>query len=189
MIDAIEALRRGGVIIYPTETLYALGGNGFDPDVAARVVALKGRPAGKPLPLIIGSPDQLRLVTDHVDSNLERLAREFWPGPLSVLVRARGNIPRLVTDEEGYTSLRLTPHPIAAALCREIEAPLVAPALPEAIDPFLVDSVDAVIRDRPHPAGGKPSTLIRIVGPNRIELLREGTIAKDLLEKHGFEVQ
>ncbi|SKA73125.1 L-threonylcarbamoyladenylate synthase [Desulfobaculum bizertense] len=196
---ACEALRRGDVIIYPTETLYAIGCDAFCAEAAARVYAFKKRSHAKPLPVLIGDASQLSQVTDWHSEDLEKLARRFWPGPLSVIVPAREGLPREVQDAEGTTSVRVTPHPVAARLSRELGRPLVATsanlsgepsvARPDALSKALCQSVSYVFRSEPWPGGGEPSTVIAFAEPGVLVLHREGAISKAALEAEGFVIQ
>lgn len=199
---AVELVRGGGCLIYPTETLYGLGGDGLSPAVAARVAALKGRPAGKPLPLILGSLDMLPLVTDQAGEGLMRLAAAFWPGPLSVLAPALPSLPAEVRDSAGLTSVRVTPHPIAARLSREAGVPLIAtsanlsgrpPACrPGDLDPVLAAAVDLVLDEPPWPGGGPPSTVVKVLEHGaglRIAVLRPGAVPVEALLRAGFVLE
>ena len=184
---AVDVIRNGGVLVYPTETLYAVGCDAFRPEAAARVAEIKGRPEHKPLPVVVGGLEALALLTDDLPPDLERLARRFWPGPLSILVRARRELPLGVRDAAGFVSVRWTAHPLAAELCRRAAPVLVATsanrsghpaaAVPDELDPALLRGVDTALLERPWPAGGEPSTVIRNVAPGRVEILRHGAIS------------
>lgn len=196
---AVEAIKRGGVVIYPTETLYGLGGSAFLPEAAARVCRLKGRPEGKALPLVVGSREQVGLVTELEDPDFARLADLFWPGPLSIIVPARRDLAPQVKDAGGLTSLRWTAHATAAALCLESGAPLIATsanlsgrqaaARPEDLDPALLAEVDAAVLERPWPAGGAASTVVRLQGCGRLDILRIGAVPEQALEQAGFRLR
>jgi L-threonylcarbamoyladenylate synthase len=198
MRSILQTLRDGGVVIYPTETLYALGCHGLSRDSALRVLRIKQRPEAKPLPLIIGAPDMLELVAEVVPDCVRALAEAFWPGPLSILVRACAEVPRPIRDSLGFVSVRCTPHPLAAALSRELHAPLVAtsanfsgcPAAgrPEDLDPDLVARADAALLTQPYPDGGAPSTLVMPHPDGRIEVLRPGAVPLAVLRAHGFTI-
>lgn len=194
---ALETIRNGGCLIYPTETLYALGAGVFHPEAARRVVTLKARPLNKPLPLIIGSREQLGMITGWMSKTLDHLARSFWPGPLSILVPARRDLPPEVRDARGLTSVRLTAHPLAARLCVQAGTPLIATsanlsghpaaARPEELDRELTRQV-LVLSEKPWPAGGRPSTVVRCLGTDLIEVLRHGAVADEDLANAGFEL-
>ncbi|WP_461210641.1 L-threonylcarbamoyladenylate synthase [Desulfocurvus sp. DL9XJH121] len=193
---ALEIVSAGGCLVYPTETLYAVGGDGRDARAAARVMAIKGRAPAKPLPLVVGAMEQLSLVTDEISGTLERLAGSFWPGPLSVLVRARAHLPPQVSDERGLTSVRLTPHPLAARLCLAAGAPLIAtsanlsgrPATadPARLDPELVRRVDGVLALAPGPSGGAASTVVGAGEDGVLVVHRLGAVSMDALRAAGF---
>ena len=199
MKDILDILAQGGVAVYPTETLYALGCVATSHEAARRVAAIKGRSQAKPLPLIIGSLGQLGLVTHDAGGDLLALAESFWPGPVSLLVRAHEELSPLTRDEEGYTSVRVTSHPAAARLCAQLGTPLVATsanrggcppvARPEDLDPLLLEKVDGMLGDKPWPSGGPPSTVVRIVGPGRLKVLRLGAVTVKGLEGAGFQCE
>ncbi len=199
MQKVLESLSRGGVAVYPTETLYALGCVATDENACARVAAIKKRPSSKPLPLIVGWREGLKLVSDDIPRSLVALVELFWPGPLSVLVRAKDSLAPQVSDENGFTSVRLCPHPVAAALSRELAAPLVATsanisgraaaAVPDELDSELMEQADAAYLGKPWPMGGVPSTVVRLKGGNELEVVRPGAVPLSRLEEQGFVIR
>lgn len=198
MHDLIDAMDNGGVVIYPTETLYALGCDATNEAACDKLFAIKARAKAKPLPLIVGGVDMLSLVTDERPPELEHLATSFWPGPLSILVKALPTLPGVLSDDDGYTSVRWSGHPFAAELSRRMRLPLVATsanlsgksatAMPEAIDPELLEKTQAAYLDPPWPRGGKASTVVRLLGATRLEVIREGAISVKMLCDKGFSV-
>ncbi|HAS89466.1 MAG TPA: threonylcarbamoyl-AMP synthase [Desulfovibrio sp.] len=196
--EAVNIIKTGGVLVYPTETLFAIGADAMDERAANRVARIKGRPVSKPLPLIIGSIDQLELVTESVSPELLKLAGEFWPGPLSILVKARAELPSAVKDSRGYTSVRWTEHPCAAELCLKARTPLIATSanisgkpgtgIAEELDEGLTIMVEGVYNPGPGPKGGDPSTVIEILSGNRIKVYRDGVVARAELERVGFVI-
>lgn len=191
-------METGKVVVYPTETLYALGCDATNVSACEQISKIKGRSQVKPLPLIIGGLDMLSLVTDEQPDPLGSLARSFWPGPLSILVKALPSLPSLLCDEEGYTSVRWSGHPFASELSRRLKRPLVATsanlsghdpvALPEELDPALLAKAGAVYLDPPWPRGGGASTVIRMLDANRLEVLRQGAVSVKQLCDKGFSV-
>ncbi|MCJ2163010.1 MULTISPECIES: L-threonylcarbamoyladenylate synthase [unclassified Pseudodesulfovibrio] len=198
MQDLLKALRSGGIVIYPTETLYAVGCDATSEEACLRIGKVKGRPDECPLPLIIGGMDMLGLVTAEQPKSLISLAKAFWPGPLSILVKALPELPGCLSDEQGYTSVRWSGHPFASELSRRLKKPIVATsanisgkppvALPEDIAPDLLEMVDAAYMDPPWPRGHKPSTVVRILGSDKLEILREGEVSIKKLCDKGFSV-
>lgn len=196
MQQAITAIRDGRCLIYPTETLYAVGAGAFHAQAAEEIVRLKARASDKPLPIIIGSMEQLGMVTGWFSKAFARLTATFWPGPLSVLVPTGRKLPEQVRDAHGFTSVRLTAHALARELCLRAGTPLIAtsanitgqPAVarPDALDAGLVAEVACVVRDKPWPGGGKPSTVVRCLGTLDLEVLREGAVSRAALHGAGF---
>ena len=198
MHDLLKALDNGEVVVYPTETLYALGCDSTNEEACHRVLEIKARSEAKPLPLIIGSMQMLPLVTDEQPSALKHLAQDFWPGPISILVKALPSLPACLSDEDGYTSVRWSGHPFASELSRRLKRPIVATsanlrgqppaALPEDLDPELLKHAGAVYFDPPWPRGGNPSTVVRVLGSSRLAVLRVGAVSVKKLCDKGFSV-
>lgn len=198
MQSLLKALRSEGIVIYPTETLYALGCDATSEKACARVAEVKGRSEERPLPLIIGGLDMLALVTDDQPRHLRELASAFWPGPLSILVKALPSLPDWLSDEDGYTSVRWSGHPFASELSRRLKHPIVATsanlsgkppaALPEDLDPDLLKVADETYFDPPWPRGHLPSTVVRVLGSSKLEVIREGEVSIKKLCDKGYSV-
>ena len=209
---AAEVITRGGVVVYPTETLYAVGASILIPQAVERVARLKLRGPAKPLPVIIGDLEQLAMLTDWRDQRLSRLIRDFWPGPLSILVPARPGLSPLLQDPQGFTAVRWTPHPTAQVLAVLSRTPLTSTSAntageppasrPEDLDPKLMARLEQarpsgrtddpnqpkelIIRQQPFPAGGEPSTVVQIQDDGRLRIFREGAVAREQLQKAGW---
>lgn len=196
--EAVRALRGGGLAVYPTETFYALGCLATMHASVERVVAVKGRPAGKPLPVIVADWDMAGsfLLLEGVALDL---AHRFWPGPLSIVTRTSAALSPFARDGQGRSAVRMSPHPVATRLCREAGAPLVSSSanlsgrspvcLPADLDPALLRSSGAVVVDaEPWPAGGLPSTLVEVVDDRAVRVLRAGAIPAEEIAKCGFDV-
>lgn len=194
--QAVQKIMQGQTLIYPTETFYALGCDAFNSLACIRVMACKVREKNKPLPVVIGSVQQLGLLTNWVCSGLESLIRIFWPGPLSVLVPALPGLPQEIQSDQGWLSVRWSSHPVAQKLCRIAGRPLVATsanlasaapaASSEELAPALLQKADCFLDAKPLPAGGLPSTIVRIIGRNRLQVLRAGAVSHHELCEQGF---
>ncbi len=195
LAGAVQALKKKKIIVYPTETLYALGCDARSNQASLRVAALKARPSSKPFPLVLGSVAQLPALCPDLPENirpdLERLAEKFWPGPLSVLLPTRPDLPSLARDAEGFSSVRVSPHPTVQALCAELDGPLVATSAnvsgraatsdPDELDPEILRGADGFLAGPPLPGGGEPSTLVRLLGGGKVRILRPGAVPADAL--------
>lgn len=180
---AVDVLRRGGVVAYPTDTLYGLA---VDPRIdaaAARLFDLKGRGEAQAIPLIAAGMDQALAAADF-DERAVRLARAFWPGPLTLVVRAKPGLSARILGAGGTVGIRVPAHPVARALAAGLGSLVTAtsanrsgePAVadPAALDPRLTAALDALVDAGPAP-GGPPSTLVDLTAPTP-RLLRAGAV-------------
>jgi L-threonylcarbamoyladenylate synthase len=125
---AAQILRSGGLVVFPTETVYGLGGNALDPAAIRKIYALKDRPATSPLIVHVASIEQARELAAEWSTEAERLARQYWPGPLTLVVPKRSIIPDDATAGLPTVGLRMPRHPVALALLREAGVPIAAPS-------------------------------------------------------------
>lgn len=188
---ALQTIRRGGLVIYPTETLYGLGCDATNEDAIARLLALKGRAADKPPPVLVADEHQLALLVDDVPAIATRLIAQYWPGALTLVLPAGTNaIGALTATAANATrtiAVRRSAHPVARALCEGLGAPLAATsanfagatgreANPRSLDdiaPALRRGVEVVIDGGI--VAGQPSTVIDCTtSPPR--LLRAGAL-------------
>lgn len=200
LADAAAALKRGGLIIYPTETFYGLGCDALNPDAVGAVYAAKRRPYGLPLPVVIGDKGQIDDIASHVYPLAAHLMDRFWPGPLSIIFPASPEVPDLLTANTRRIAVRLSSHPAAASLCRESGLVLTSSSanisgIPpvsraEELDDALENLVSGVYDEPPLPAGDEPSTIVDVVpgpdGQGVMRVLRQGAITLDMLREAGF---
>ena len=125
---AAEILRSGGLIVFPTETVYGLGANALDADAVRKIYALKGRPSNSPLIVHVASIEQARDLAAEWPEEAEHLAREYWPGPLTMVVPKKSIIPDAVTAGLPTVGVRVPRHPVALDLLRAVGLPIAAPS-------------------------------------------------------------
>ena len=179
---AAGILRRGALLIYPTETLYAIGGRADSAGAARAVRRLKGRDDGKPLPVVAADEAQARTLAADWPEDALRLARRFWPGPLTLVLPAAAPVPEEVTAGRGTVAVRVSGLALARALCRAA-GPLVSTSANQAGAPPPIRCPEAVAQVGKGaalaldagPGGGAPSTIVDLCGP-RPALLREGAV-------------
>jgi L-threonylcarbamoyladenylate synthase len=182
LAQALEVLGRGGLLIYPTDTLYALGGHALREDVALRVRAAKARDAGKPLPLVAADPDQVRRLA-RLTPVAERLAR-FWPGPLTLVLPALAGLPRTLLASGTTLAVRVPRSALARELCAD--GPLISTSANrsgEAAPATCAEAVAAVgeaadLALDAGPGGGPASTIVDATGPTPV-LVRAGAVPWD----------
>ena len=192
----------GGLLIYPTETFFGIGCRADDEAAVKRVFQCKRRPLSMPLPVILGSAEQLGLVAcpgPELSGDLELLTR-FWPGPLTLLLPAVSGLPEVLTGGSGRIAARVSSHPAARELALACGFPIVStsanisgrPAVTsaDALDAELVASLnpetDGVFDALPAPGGGEASTIVEPLGHRRLRLLRQGALPASSLEDAGF---
>ncbi|NPV05838.1 MAG: threonylcarbamoyl-AMP synthase [Syntrophaceae bacterium] len=125
---AAAVLRSGGLVAFPTETVYGLGADAFNERAVRRIFEVKGRPADNPLIVHIASYGQLADLTDELPPAGEKLARSFWPGPLTLVVHGSEGIPDVVTAGLDTVAVRMPDNAVTLELIRELGSPIVGPS-------------------------------------------------------------
>jgi L-threonylcarbamoyladenylate synthase len=126
--QAARILREGGLVVFPTETVYGLGANALDASAVRKIYALKGRPTTSPLILHVASVEQAKELAAEWLPEAERLARQYWPGPLTIVVPKKATVPDEVTAGLPTVGLRMPRHPVALELLRAAGVPIAAPS-------------------------------------------------------------
>jgi L-threonylcarbamoyladenylate synthase len=125
---AAEIIRAGGLVAFPTETVYGLGANALDPDAVARIYAAKNRPFASPLIVHVASVAMARSLTESWPDQAESLAHQFWPGPLTMVLRKASIVPDIVTANLDSVGIRMPQHPVALKLIEQARLPIAAPS-------------------------------------------------------------
>lgn len=126
--EAARILREGGLVAFPTETVYGLGADAMNDEAVGKVYAAKGRPSDNPMIVHIASPAELLTLTDSVTEDMEKLARAFWPGPLTMVVAAKPAVSRITTGGLDTVAVRMPDNEITLRLIREAGMPLAGPS-------------------------------------------------------------
>ena len=124
--DAVAALERGEVVVYPTETLYGLGADALNVAAVDKVFQLKGREPNNPIPVLIADREMLRALVADVSQLAEKLMASFWPGPLTLVLPARTDVARPLVNSSGGIGVRISSEPVATELVRALGRPLTA---------------------------------------------------------------
>ncbi len=193
---AAGILKRGGLVAFPTETVYGLGADALDPEAAARIFAAKGRPSYNPLIVHVADAAAARALAAEWSDDARRLAERFWPGPLTLVVPKRPEVPDPVTAGLPSVALRVPAHPVAHALLREAGIPVAAPSANRStqvspttaahVERSLGDRVDLILDGGPTSVGIE-STVVSLVG-GVPTLLRPGTISVEEIREVVGEV-
>lgn len=182
--EAIAALRRGDVIVFPTETLYGLGADALNSQAVEQVFQLKGRDPLNPIPVLVADREMLHALVADVPEAAQKLIRQFWPGPLTLVLPARKEIPKPLCNPSGGVGVRISSQAIATRLVNTLGRPLTAtsanpsgkePArtIPEA-KTYFGDQIEVFVD------GGKltaktGSTVVEVMG-DTIKIIRQGEL-------------
>lgn len=188
--EAASILKGGGLVAFPTETVYGLGARGLDPRAVARIFAAKERPHSDPVILHLGEAGWLGDLTPALPPEAEALMRRFWPGPLTLVLPRSSRVPDLVTAGGPTVAVRMPAHPVALELIRRVGEPVAAPSAnlfsrpsPTRAEDVLEDlagRIDAVLDGGPTSLGVE-STVLDLSGPEPV-LLRPGGVTREELE-------
>jgi len=187
--NALEVLLSGGLVAFPTDTVYGVGALVFDEKTVESIYAAKERPVEKAIPVLIGDAVDLNQVADEIPMPAARLIARFWPGPLTVLVPKKSSLPTVVSATS-TVGVRVPDHELARSLLR-LAGPMAvtsanissqpSPTTAEEVLTQLGSRI-AMILDGGRTPGGVPSTLVDCTG-DEIQILREGPISKETLLK------
>ncbi|MFJ6671385.1 L-threonylcarbamoyladenylate synthase [Actinosynnema sp. NPDC091369] len=188
--EAASVLRAGGLVAFPTETVYGLGADVEDPAAVARVFQAKGRPSDHPLIVHIGGPEQLDDWVEDVPATARLLAESFWPGALTLVLRRGRRVPLAATGGLETVAVRVPDHPVALALLSAfgggVAAPSanrfgsVSPTTADHVRAELGDAVDFVLDGGPCEVGVE-STIVDVTG-DVPSVLRPGGVTREDLE-------
>lgn len=198
--QAAEAIRRGELVAFPTETVYGLGANALDPDAVRRIFVMKRRPWASPLIVHVADEAMGRALSAEWPAMARSLARQFWPGPLTLVVKKASIVPDVVTANLDSVGIRVPAHPIALELIRRAGVPIAAPSA----NPF--SELSPTTADHVREAFGNKVELILDGGPTSVGiestvvslhrrppvLLRPGMITREQIEHAtgiGFETE
>jgi L-threonylcarbamoyladenylate synthase len=186
--DALDVLKNGGLIVFPTDTVYGVGASVDRPDAVARLYVAKGRPLERAIPVLVSGVEAARRLADHVPAPASLLMQRFWPGPLTVVLPAAEWLPEEIVRDTGGVGVRMPDHPVALELIRSsggalattsanrsgaIETRTAADAAEQ-----IGDRVDLILDGGESP-GGVPSTVVRIEQNGSFTVLRAGAISSE----------
>jgi L-threonylcarbamoyladenylate synthase len=182
--DAVRVLRGGGLVALPTETVYGLGARALDPQAVARIFAAKGRPEHHPLIVHVLDEDSARRLAASWPDRASRLARAFWPGPLTIVVDRAPHVPAAIAGGGDSIAVRAPSHPVTRAVIAALGEPVAAPSANryQGLSPTtaahvvsqLRDAVDLVL-DAGACEAGIESTVVDVRGANA-RVLRPGAV-------------
>ena len=189
--EAGRLLADGGLVAFPTETVYGLGANGLDEEAAARIYAAKGRPSDNPLILHIASMEELYPLVAEVPETARSLAEAFWPGPLTLVLKKSGKVPGGTTGGLDTVAVRMPSHPVARQVIESAGVPIAAPSANTSGRPsptralHVLEDMDGkidMVIDGGDVGIGLESTIIDVSGGTPV-ILRPGYITEEMVEQ------
>ena len=194
--EAGAIIKRGGLVAFPTETVYGLGANGMDEEAAAKIYAAKGRPSDNPLILHISSIDMLEEIVSEVPDNAKILMDKFWPGPMTLVFKKKPAVPYGTTGGLDTVAVRYPSHKVALEIISASGTPIAAPSANTSGRPsptkasHVIEDMDGkvdMIVDGGEVGIGIESTIIDVTGDVPM-ILRPGYITKAMVEELIGEV-
>jgi L-threonylcarbamoyladenylate synthase len=184
---AIEILRNGGIVAFPTDTVYGLGGDIFNIEVVERIYRVKQRPRHMPLPVLLADPVQLVDIAGVVSEIAQCLIKHFWPGGLTLVLPKKASLPDIITAGSDKVAVRVPDHIAPLSLIRGLGAPIIgtsanisdqpSPLTAEEVKRQIGGQVDLII-DMGRCPGGLESTVVDVTGEAPV-ILRRGIIAEE----------
>lgn len=188
--EAAQILQNGGLVAFPTETVYGLGGDGMKEDAAKKIYEAKGRPSDNPLIIHIADLEMLDKLVKEIPDNARKLAAKFWPGPLTMIFQKSDEVPYGTTGGLDTVAIRMPSHPVALKLIQVSGVSIAAPSANTSGRPsptkasHVLDDLDGkidMILDGGNVGIGIESTIVDLTGPVPT-ILRPGFITKAMLE-------
>ena len=189
--DGISILRQGGLVAFPTDTVYGLGASAYLPQAVEKVYQVKQRPRDRALPLLLADISQISEVAYPVSQVAWRLARAFLPGALTLVLPKSKSVPDIITAGGKTVAVRVPAHPIPVALARGLGTPIVGTSANISGQPSPLTAGEVsiqfgnkmeIIIDGGRCPGGKESTVVDVTGEVPV-MLREGAIAREKLRQ------
>lgn len=193
---AAEIIKRGGLVAFPTETVYGLGADALNPGAVKRIFLAKGRPLDNPIIVHVADLEHLRILTDDMMAEAATLMERFWPGPLTLLFKRSAKVPKAVTAGQKTVAVRMPKNNVALALIRAFGGPIAAPSANLSGRPSgttgihvfqdLGGKIDLVLDAGPVEVGVESTVLDISTHPPTI--LRPGAVTTEQLEQTIGEV-
>jgi len=189
---AAEIIKAGGLVGFPTETVYGLGGNALDPDASRKIYAAKGRPSDNPLIVHISEFDEIYSIAESVTEEAKRLSDAIWPGPLTMVLPKKDIVPSATTGGLKTVAVRLPMNPETSKLIKLSGCPIAGPSANlsgrpsptrwEHVYADLCGKIDAIIKGSPC-IGGIESTVLDLTDPSHPQVLRPGLITPERISQ------
>ena len=193
----LNAFKRGGIIAYPTETFYGLGVDPFNETAIKRLFELKGRDSDKPISILVKDTKMLLTVVEEIPPLAEKLIKRFWPGPLTIVFKAKKTISLALTANTGKIGVRISGNQIAQKLLETIDSPITttsanpsgkkSPVTASEVIGYFGDKIDLIL-DGGMLYGKLGSTIVDVTEGD-LKVIRQGEISVEQLQDSGCKPQ
>jgi L-threonylcarbamoyladenylate synthase len=188
---AIEILKAGGIVAFPTDTVYGLGGDAFNSEVAERIYSVKQRPRSLPLPILLSDSTQVAAVVDFTPEIARFLMKRFWPGGLTLVLPRGASLPEIISAGSDKVAIRIPNHVVPLTIIHSLGAPIIgtsanisdkpSPVTAQEVEQQLGSKIDLII-DTGRCTGGLESTVVDVTGETPV-ILRQGIIPEDEIKR------
>jgi L-threonylcarbamoyladenylate synthase len=188
---AIEIIKAGGIVAFPTDTVYGLGGDAFNSKVAERVYRVKQRPLSLPLPVLLADHTQVDAVVGFTPEIARFLMKRFWPGGLTLVLPKGASLPEIISAGSDKVAIRIPSHVVPLILIHGLGAPIIgtsanisdkpSPVTAQEVKQQLGNEIDLII-DMGKCPGGLESTVVDVTGETPV-ILRQGIIPEDEINR------
>ena len=189
--DISLLIKKGGIVVFPTETVYAIGTNGLDKDAIEKLYKVKKRPKNKPISLLVCDIKMIKNLVEDINEIEYKLIKNFFPGPLTLILKKKKIVPDILTSNGDYVGIRMPENKIALKLIKYSRLPIAAPSANISGNRSGIDinnimnefgnDVDYYI-DGGISKLGIGSTIVKVVD-GKVEILRQGSITKEDINK------
>ena len=189
--EVARTIKQGGIVVFPTETVYGIGTNGLKENSVKRLYEVKQRPLNKPISLLVNSMDMINEIAQEITDLEKALIKEFFPGPLTIILKKKDTVPNIVTANSKTVGVRMPSNKIALKLIEYAEVPIATPSANisgkpsgtnmEDIMKDFEGKVDCYIDDGPSKIG-VPSTIVQVID-GVPHILRQGKITEEQINK------
>jgi L-threonylcarbamoyladenylate synthase len=190
--EALRILANGGLVVFPTDTVYGVGAAVDRPDAVARLFLAKGRPLERAIPVLVSGEDAIERLSSAIHDHTRLLVREFWPGPLTIVLPAAKWLPVEIVRDTGCVGVRMPDHPVALTLIERSGGAIATTSANQSGEPETDCAADALdqldgrvdlVVDGGRAPGGVPSTVVKIDDDGSWRILRHGAVSSDMIEQ------
>ena len=189
--EVAQIIKKGGIVIFPTETVYGIGANGLDEKAIKKLYDIKQRPTNKPISLLVANIEMINEIAKDITDIEYKIMEAFFPGPLTIILNKKDKVPNIVSANQNTIGVRMPSEIIARKIIEYANVPIATPSANisgkpsgtnvETIMKDFKGKIDCVV-DSGDSKIGVASTIVKVIN-GKVHILREGSITKEQIEK------